>query len=88
MGLFGAYIVGVRLIGIDAGAFWVRCRPAWISGPNVTNGIIKSGRVRLRGFAHFGFRSYECQPTAEGVSSATTRLSSFPRSRFSLSISS
>src|SRR5213076_3543089 len=38
MGIFGAYIVGVRLIGIDAGAFWGQMQAGVDVWPDVTNG--------------------------------------------------
>jgi len=41
-GIFGGYIVGVRLIGIDAGAFWGQMHASVDFWPDVTNGIIKS----------------------------------------------
>src|SRR5947209_18046358 len=73
MGIFGAYIVGVRLIGIDAGAFWGQMQAGVDFWPDVTNGVIKS--------VVFGFavsliaesEGYNASPTAAGVSSATTR---------------
>src|SRR4029077_18566364 len=42
MGVFGAYIVGVRLIGLDNGAFWGNMQGGIDFWPDVTNGIIKS----------------------------------------------
>ncbi len=73
MGIFGAYIVGVRLIGIDAGAFWGQMQAGVSFWPDVTNGIVKS---LVFGFAVSliaVFEGYDAKPTAEGVSSATTR---------------
>src|SRR5438552_14982202 len=42
LGVFGAYIVGVRLIGIDAGAFWGNMQAAVDFRADIVNGIIKS----------------------------------------------
>jgi phospholipid/cholesterol/gamma-HCH transport system permease protein len=73
MGIFGAYIVGVRLIGIDGGAFWGQMQAGVSFWPDVTNGIVKS---LVFGFAVSlisVFEGYDAKPTAEGVSSATTR---------------
>ena len=42
MGVFGAYLVGVRLIGIDAGAFWGNMQAAVDFRYDIVNGIIKS----------------------------------------------
>jgi phospholipid/cholesterol/gamma-HCH transport system permease protein len=72
-GIFGAYIIGVRMIGIDAGAFWGQMQGGVSFWPDVTNGIVKS---LVFGFAVSliaVFEGYDAKPTAEGVSSATTR---------------
>ena len=42
LGVFGAYLVGVRLIGIDAGAFWGNMQAAVDFRQDIVNGIIKS----------------------------------------------
>jgi len=72
-GIFGAYIVGVRLIGMDAGAFWGNMRAGIDFWPDVTNGIIKSVVFGVAVSLIAVFEGYDAQPTAEGVSSATTR---------------
>jgi phospholipid/cholesterol/gamma-HCH transport system permease protein len=73
LGVFGAYLVGVRLIGIDAGAFWGNMQAAVDFRQDVVNGVIKSVvfGVAVSGIAVF--EGYVAKPTAEGVSSATTR---------------
>jgi len=73
MGIFGAYIVGVRLIGIDAGAFWGQMQAGVDFWPDVTNGIIKSVVFGVAVSIISVFEGYDAKPTAEGVSSATTR---------------
>jgi phospholipid/cholesterol/gamma-HCH transport system permease protein len=73
MGIFGAYIVGVRLIGIDPGAFWGQMQAGVDFWPDVTNGIIKSVVFGLAVSLIAVFEGYDAKPTAEGVSSATTR---------------
>src|SRR5436309_6592734 len=47
MGIFGGYIVGVRLIGIDAGAFWGQMKAGVDVWPDITNGVIKSVLVGI-----------------------------------------
>src|SRR6476660_7290958 len=42
MGVFGAYLVGVRLIDIDPGAFWGNMKAAVDFRYDIVNGIIKS----------------------------------------------
>src|SRR5512146_2573815 len=42
LGVYGAYLVGVRLIGIASGAFWGNMRAAVDFQTDIVNGIIKS----------------------------------------------
>jgi len=72
-GVFGAYLVGVRLIGIDAGAFWGNMQAGVDFRYDVVNGIIKSVVFGLAVSLIAVFEGYVAKPTAEGVSSATTR---------------
>jgi phospholipid/cholesterol/gamma-HCH transport system permease protein len=73
MGIFGAWLVGVRLIGLDNGAFWGNMQAAIGFWPDVTNGIIKSFVFGIAVSLIAVFEGYDAKPTAEGVSSATTR---------------
>jgi phospholipid/cholesterol/gamma-HCH transport system permease protein len=73
LGVFGAYLVGVRLIGIDAGAFWGNMQAAVDFRQDVVNGVIKSTVFGVAVSLIAVFEGYEAKPTAEGVSSATTR---------------
>ena len=72
-GIFGGYIVGVRLIGIDSGAFWGQMQAGVDFWPDVTNGIIKSVVFAVAVSLIAVFEGYDSRPTAEGVSTATTR---------------
>jgi phospholipid/cholesterol/gamma-HCH transport system permease protein len=73
LGVFGAYIVGVKLIGIDAGAFWGNMQAAVDFREDIVNGIIKSFVFGAAVSLIAVFEGYDAKPTAEGVSSATTR---------------
>jgi phospholipid/cholesterol/gamma-HCH transport system permease protein len=73
LGIFGAYLVGVKLIGIDAGAFWGNMRAGVDFRYDVVNGIIKSVVFGFAVSMIAVFEGYIAKPTAEGVSSATTR---------------
>lgn len=73
LGVFGAYLVGVKLIGIDAGAFWGNMQAAVDFRRDIINGIIKSAVFGVAVSLIAVFEGYEARPTAEGVSSATTR---------------
>ena len=73
LGIFGAYLVGVKLIGIDAGAFFGNMRAAVDFRYDIVNGIIKSVVFGCAVSMIAVFEGYIAEPTAEGVSSATTR---------------
>ena len=73
LGVFGAYLVGVKLIGIDAGAFWGNMQAAVDFRRDIANGIIKSIVFGIAVSLIAVFEGYNARPTAEGVSSATTR---------------
>lgn len=73
MGIFGGYIVGVVLIGVDDGSFWSQMQAAVDVRHDVINGVIKSGVFGFAVTAIALFEGYDATPTAEGVSRATTR---------------
>jgi phospholipid/cholesterol/gamma-HCH transport system permease protein len=73
VGVFGGYVVGVLMIGVDSGAFWSQMQGGVDVWRDVGNGVIKS---LVFGFAVTFialFQGYEAQPTPEGVSRATTK---------------
>jgi phospholipid/cholesterol/gamma-HCH transport system permease protein len=72
-GVFGAYLVGVKLIGIDSGAFWGNMQAAVDFRYDVVNGFIKTVVFGIAVSAIAVFEGYNARPTAEGVSAATTR---------------
>ena len=73
VGIIGGWVVGVLMIGVDAGAFWSQMQGGVDVWADVGNGVIKS--------IVFGFtvtfvallQGFMAQPTPEGVSRATTR---------------
>jgi phospholipid/cholesterol/gamma-HCH transport system permease protein len=73
LGIFGSYLVGVKLIGIDSGAFWGNMQAAVDFRVDIVNGIIKSVVFGIAVSIIAVFEGYDARPTAEGVSSATTR---------------
>lgn len=73
VGILGGWVVGVKLIGVDAGAFWSQMQAGVDVINDVFNGVIKSV---VFGFAVTFIALYEgwmCSPTPEGVAHATTR---------------
>ena len=73
MGIFGGYLVGVQLIGVDEGAFWSQMQAKVDVRNDIVNGVIKSVVFGIAVTWIAVFEGYDAQPTAEGVSSATTR---------------
>lgn len=73
MGIFGGYLVGVVLIGVDEGSFWSQMQNAVDVREDVLNGIIKSFVFGIAVTWIALFEGYDAPPTAEGVSGATTR---------------
>ena len=73
MGIFGGYVVGVQLIGVDAGAFWSQMQAAVDFQYDVLNGLVKSFVFGIAVTVIATFEGYDAPPTAEGVSGATTR---------------
>jgi phospholipid/cholesterol/gamma-HCH transport system permease protein len=73
VGIFGGYIVGVQMIGVDEGAFWSQMQGGVDVWNDVMNGVLKS---IVFGFAVTFiavYQGYQSQPTPEGVARATTR---------------
>jgi phospholipid/cholesterol/gamma-HCH transport system permease protein len=73
MGIFGGWLIGVVVIGVDDGAFWSQMRAAVRFEHDVLNGIIKSFVFGVTVSWIAVFEGYDCHPTAEGVSRAITR---------------
>ena len=73
MGVFGGYLVGVRLIGVDEGSFWSQMQAAVDFREDVLNGVMKSLVFGIAITWIAVFEGYDAPPTAEGVSGATTR---------------
>ncbi len=73
MGVFGGYIVGVVLIGVDNGAFWSQMQAAVEFRYDVLNGLLKAFVFGVAVTVIATFEGYDAPPTAEGVSGATTR---------------
>jgi phospholipid/cholesterol/gamma-HCH transport system permease protein len=73
MGLFGAWLEGVMLLGVDEGAFWQQMRSQVDVYDDVLAGILKSFVFGIAASLLAVFEGYNSIPTAEGVSRATTR---------------
>ncbi len=73
MGVFGGYLVGVKMIGLDEGSFWSQMQAAVDLREDVLNGVLKSFVFGIAITWIAVFEGYDAPPTAEGVSRATTR---------------
>jgi len=72
VGLFGAQLVGVQLMGVDRGAFWSQMQGS-VELKDVMEGIVKSCVFGLACSLIAVHSGYTSEPTAEGVGLATTR---------------
>ena len=73
IGILGAYVVAVRLIGVDDGNFWSIMQNGVDVWRDVGNGIIKSIVFGIICTFVAVYQGYETQATPEGVAHATTR---------------
>jgi phospholipid/cholesterol/gamma-HCH transport system permease protein len=73
VGILGGYVVGVLLIGVDAGSFWSQMQGGVDVFNDVGNGIIKSVVFGVAVTFIALLQGYVAKPTPEGVASATTR---------------
>jgi phospholipid/cholesterol/gamma-HCH transport system permease protein len=73
VGIMGGYIVGVLLIGVDAGAFWSQMQSGVDVVKDILNGVLKSVVFGVAVTFIALYQGYEASPTPEGVSRATTR---------------
>ncbi len=73
VGIMGGWMVGVLMIGIDAGSFWSQMQGGVDVWRDVGNGVIKSFVFGVTVTFVALYQGFESQPTPEGVSRATTR---------------
>jgi phospholipid/cholesterol/gamma-HCH transport system permease protein len=73
LGIYGGWFVGVGLLGVDDGTYWSQMQAKIDLHEDIYNGVIKS---LVFGFVCSWiavFQGYDCLPTSEGVSRATTK---------------
>lgn len=71
--IFGGYFIGVHWLGVDSGSFWSNMQSAVNFRIDVLSGIIKSLVFAFVVTWIAVFQGFECEPTAEGISQATTK---------------
>jgi phospholipid/cholesterol/gamma-HCH transport system permease protein len=72
IGLYGAQLVGVQMMGVDRGVFWSQTQGA-VDLHDVNEGLMKSVVFGIACSLIAVHEGYHAEPTAEGVGLATTR---------------
>ncbi len=72
IGIYGAQLIGVQVMGVDSGSFWSQMR-ASVDFVDITEGIVKSLIFGVTCSLIAVYEGYYSVPTAEGVGTATTR---------------
>jgi phospholipid/cholesterol/gamma-HCH transport system permease protein len=72
IGIYGAQLVGVQIMGVDAGSFWSQMRAA-VGLRDINEGIVKSLIFGVACSLIAVFEGYYATSTAECVCRATTR---------------
>ncbi|MEM1231195.1 MAG: lipid asymmetry maintenance ABC transporter permease subunit MlaE [Pseudomonadota bacterium] len=71
--IYGGVIVGVRWLGVDEAAFWTGMQDVVNLWQDVGKGMLKTLVFALVVTWIAVFQGYDTEPTAEGISEATTR---------------
>ncbi|QOL27254.1 lipid asymmetry maintenance ABC transporter permease subunit MlaE [Thalassotalea sp. LPB0316] len=72
VGIIGAHLVGVDWLGVDAGTFWSVMQSQVDFSKDIVNGMIKSIVFAFVVTWIAVYKGYDCEPTSEGISRATT----------------
>jgi phospholipid/cholesterol/gamma-HCH transport system permease protein len=73
MAIYGAYLVGVKWLGLDAGVFWSNMQSSVDFRADILNGIWKSVVFGIAVTWIAVFQGYSAIPTSAGIANATTR---------------
>jgi len=73
VGILGGYVIGVGLLGVDAGAYWSQMQSSVDFHEDFMTGFWKSVAFGFTATWIALFEGYDTVPTAEGVGRATTR---------------
>ncbi len=71
--IWGAVVVGVHWLHVDAGSFWANMQSSVGFREDIVNGLIKSVVFGVVVTWIAVFQGYDVVPTSEGISAATTR---------------
>jgi phospholipid/cholesterol/gamma-HCH transport system permease protein len=72
IGIYGAQLIGVQVMGVDAGSFWSQMRGG-VGLSDINEGIVKSIFFGIACSLIAVYEGYHATPTAAGVGRATTR---------------
>ncbi len=73
VGIWGGMLVGVEWLGVFEGSYWGNMQASVAFADDVVNGIIKSLVFGVACTWIAVYQGYDCVPTSEGISAATTR---------------
>jgi phospholipid/cholesterol/gamma-HCH transport system permease protein len=72
IGVYGAQLIGVQMMGVDSGSFWSQMQAAVVLR-DINQGLVKSVSFGIACSLIAVYQGYYAAPTAEGVGLATTR---------------
>jgi phospholipid/cholesterol/gamma-HCH transport system permease protein len=72
IGIYGAQLIGVQIMGVDSGSFWSQMR-AGVGLADINEGVVKSAIFGVACSLIAVYEGYYATPTAAGVGRATTR---------------
>ncbi len=72
VGILGGHLVGVDWLGVDSGTFWSVMQDQVDFEKDILNGVIKSITFAFVVTWIAVYKGYDCVPTSEGISRATT----------------
>lgn len=73
VGIWGSSMVAVDWLGVYEGSFWANMQSSVSFRDDVLNGVIKSMVFAFVVTWIAVFQGYDCEPTSEGISRATTK---------------
>jgi phospholipid/cholesterol/gamma-HCH transport system permease protein len=73
LAIWGAVMVGVHWLGVDAGSFWSNMQNVVKFTDDVLNGLLKSTVFGVVISWIAVYQGYDADPTSEGISKATTK---------------
>ena len=73
VGIWGAAMVAIDWLGVYEGSFWANMQSSVYFREDVLTGVIKSIVFAFVVTWIAVFQGYDCEPTSEGISRATTR---------------